>query len=149
MDPPYEPGNVDKPTTERVPPRERFAHDAVQFDLHSAALQLESEHDEGQHGHRQVALYKHEKTTIALFRFEKGGGLPDHRAQGTVIIQVIEGNIALEVAGEEHSLKSGGLMVLAPGVKHDVKAFENTLMLLTVCLDGSRISAVQKEEITP
>ena len=129
------------PATERVPPRERFAHEAVQFDLHSAALQLESEHDEGKFGHRQVALYKHEKTTIALFRFEKGGGLPEHRAQGTVIIQVIEGNIALEVAGENRSLKCGGLMVLAPGVAHDVRAVEKTLLLLTVCLEREKSSS--------
>ena len=132
------PAKPDEPKTERTPPRERFAPDALQFDLASAARQLSAEHDEGQFGHRQVALYKHEKTTIALFRFEKGGGLPQHKTPGTVIIQVLDGNLTLEVEGKDHALASGGLLVLAPGVPHNVRAETMTLMLLTVCLDGSR-----------
>lgn len=127
----------DERSTERTPPSERFAPDALQFDLTSAALQLAAEHDKGQSGHRQVALYKHEKTTIALFRFEKGGEMPPHKAPGTVIIQVLEGDLTLDVEGNEHALVAGGLLVLAPGVLHNVKAEAVTLMLLTVSLDGT------------
>jgi len=121
--------------TERTPPRERFAPDAIQFDLRATAAQLETESGEGQSGHRQIALYKHDKATLALFRFEQGGRMPAHRARGTVIVQVIEGKLSLDVAGEGHVLEAGGVLVLASGVEHDVHALEATLMLLTVCLD--------------
>lgn len=121
--------------SERTPPRERFASGVVQFDLRTTAAQLEAECDEGQSGHRQVALYKHEKSTIALFRFERGGRMPSHRAKGTVIIQVIDGKLKLDVGGVEHLLEAGGVLVLASSVQHDVDALETTLMLLTVCLD--------------
>ena len=120
--------------SERTPPRERFAPNALQFDLSLAASQLEAEQDRGQCGHRQVVLYKHEKATIALFRFEKGGSMPEHKAPGTVFIQVLEGKMWLDVVGKRHLLEAGGMLVLAPGVLHDVKAEEKTLMLLTVCL---------------
>jgi quercetin dioxygenase-like cupin family protein len=121
--------------SERTPPRERFAGGAVQFDLKATAEQLEAESREGHSGHRQIALYKHEKSTIALFRFEKGGAMPDHKAKGTVFVQVLEGKLTLRVEGSEHVLEAGGLLVLAPGVEHDVNAHETTVMLLTVCLD--------------
>jgi quercetin dioxygenase-like cupin family protein len=61
--------------------------------------------------------------------------MPPHRAKGTVIIQVIEGKLALDVVGVEHFLEAGGVLVLGPGVQHDVNALEKSLMLLTVCLD--------------
>src|SRR5665213_3167719 len=102
--------------SERIPPRERFARDTLQFDLRLAASQLESEVDKGQSGHRQVVLYKHEKATIALFRFEKGGSMPEHKAPGSVFIQVIEGKMEFDVAGKRHLLEAGGMLVLAPGV---------------------------------
>lgn len=123
-------------TSERIAPRDRFASGVVQVDLRATAAQLAAECKEGKSGHRQIALYKHEKATIALFRFEAGGRMREHRANGTVVIQVIDGRLSLNVAGVVHSLAAGGLLVLAPGIEHDVEAHEMTLMLLTVCLDS-------------
>lgn len=136
MDKPEQISGSEDSKSERTPPRDRFASAVVQFDLRATAAKLEAESDGGQSGHRQIALYKHEKATIALFRFESGGRMPPHQAKGTVVIQVIEGHLTLEIAGEAHSLHAGAVLVLAPGVQHDVQAHETTLMLLTVCLDG-------------
>ena len=120
--------------SERTPPRERFAADALQFDLLAEAAKLEGE-DGGSHsGHRQVTLYKHEQATVALFRFERNGSLPKHKAPGTVFIQVLEGNIEFDVEGSVKTVAAGGLLALAPGARHDVRALEPSVMLLTVCL---------------
>ena len=134
MDRPDRLQRVEPSQSNRVPPRERFAPDAIQFDLRMAAVQLDAEPDTGQFGHRQVALYKYEKATIALFRFEKGGSMQTHKAPGTVFIQVIEGKMTLDVSGTKHHLEAGGMLVLAPGIQHDVQAEERSLMLLTICL---------------
>ncbi len=119
--------------SERVPPRGRFALDVLQFDLKAEATVLAHEQHASQLGHRQVALYKCDQVTAALFRFDKGGFLRQHKANGTVLIQVIEGALSLMVAGEKHKLCVGGLLVLAPEVMHDVHAEEQSVMLLTVC----------------
>ena len=119
---------------ERVPPQERFAHDILKFDLRAVAAKLAGEHNATNRGHRQIALYKLKQVTAALFCFDKGGSMPQHKADGTVLIQVIEGNITLKVGGEDVTLDAGGLLVLAPGTLHEVLANEETIMLLTVCL---------------
>jgi len=122
--------------SERTPPRERFAHDWIQFDLHKESEALASEPREGHLGHRQIALYKHGGASASLFRFKRGGSMPEHKTEdGTVCIQVIEGRISLTMKGEKHSLETGGLLVLAPGIPHDVLAEQDSVMLLMVCLD--------------
>ncbi len=119
---------------ERTPPRERFANDCTQFDLKQEAEALAAECHQGQFGHRQISLYKHGKASVSLFRFEQGGLMREHKAIGTVCIHVIEGRITLTANGEQHTLEAGGLLVLAPGIQHDVSAEQDSVMLLTVCL---------------
>ena len=58
----------------------------------------------------------------------------EHKANGTVCIHVIKGKITLTIQGEKHALETGGLLVLAPGIPHDVLAEQDSVMLLTVCL---------------
>jgi quercetin dioxygenase-like cupin family protein len=123
------------PETERTPPAERFADDVIAFDLVSELEKLLQEDNPGQRGHRQVALYKQGHATIALFHFDPGGSLPEHHAPGTVFIQCLTGEIRVSVSGEPKPLRRGGLLVLAPGVRHDVRATEASTMLLTVCME--------------
>jgi len=123
------------PETERIPPAERFADDAIVLDLVSELEKLLSEEHPGRNGHRQVALYKQGHATIALFHFDAGGAIPVHKAAGTVFIQCLSGEIRVSVSGEPKPLRRGGLMVLAPGVSHDVQAPEASTMLLTVCME--------------
>lgn len=120
--------------SERTPPRERFAHDCIQFDLKQETDALAAECHQGQFGHRQIVLYKHGSASVSLFRFEQGGLMREHKANGTVCIHVTEGKIALTVKSEKHSLEAGDLLVLAPGIPHDVFAEQDSVMLLTVCL---------------
>ncbi len=116
-----------------VPPRDRFANEVLQFDLIAEAATLAKEQHPGQPGHRQVALYKLDHVTVALFRFEKGGCLRQHKAKRVVLIQLVEGRLSVVAAGENYSLRAGGLLVLAPQVPHDVEAEEESTMVLTGC----------------
>ncbi len=77
----------------RTPPRERFAATVVPLDLEAAAASLAAESHQGQSGHRQIALYKSHHTTLALFVFESGGSMPEHTAEGLVIIQALKGRL--------------------------------------------------------
>jgi quercetin dioxygenase-like cupin family protein len=121
-------------TTERMPPVERFQPATIHFDLAAEVIRLNSEIDGGQSGHRQVALYKRETATIALFQFEAGGYMREHQAPGTVFVQVLKGKLSLSAEGHKYTLSDGGLIVFAPGTLHDVFAEEPSVMLLTVCL---------------
>ena len=122
----------------REPPVERFAADQHAFDVRGEIEVLRAEHAPSAKGHRQKTLYKRDGATIALFLFERGGGLNPHKTNGTVTIHVISGRMRIGTPGlnppGEHILSTDQLVVLAPNVQHDVHALEDSMMLLQVHL---------------
>lgn len=120
----------------RVAPQERFAPEEGEFDLEAASQALWNEANSGQHGHRQMALFRHGPATLALYCFEAGASLPDHSVDGPVIIQVLEGEIIVRTEHKEHKLPAGRMLRLAPGVTHNAEASTRSRMLLTICIEG-------------
>lgn len=120
--------------TSREPARDRFAPCELLLDFNSAADKLLAELNSGQNGHRQIALYKTNHTTIALFAFEAGGRMPQHRARGTVVIHVLSGKLQVSTPDAKHALSGGQALVLTADVPHDVVAEEPSQMLLTVAM---------------
>ena len=118
----------------RAHPEERFAPAAQAFDLETAARELQSEPSVAAPGRRQKTLYRYGNASLALFLFEAGAGLKEHRAAGTVFIQVLSGRLTVQAQGERHVLPAGRVLVMAPDVPHDVQAEEESRMLLSVSL---------------
>ena len=127
---------ADSSDRQRTHPDERFAPSAQAFDLESAARELSSESNTGVHGHRQKTLYRFGNTTLALFLFDAGARMREHRAAGTVFIQVLQGRLTVQAENERHDLEAGRVLVMSPNVPHDVFAEEASQMLLTVSLVG-------------
>lgn len=125
----------------RPHPDERFKSPQHLIDLERAARELSAEEPApsgpAQHGHRQKTLYRHGSLTIALFLFDAGAGLAEHQAEGVVTIQVLQGRISISAEDQQHTLTAGRMLVLAPGVRHDVRAEQPTRMLLTVSMEAS------------
>ncbi len=122
----------------REHPVSRFEGDVHFFDLNTAAQNLNEELHSSTRGHRQIALYHYGSVTQVLFAFDEGGGLEEHSANGVVSIHVLNGRLAVSAGGEDHELQSGQVLMLAPGVRHDVRALESSNMLLTVHLHGAK-----------
>ena len=121
-------------TALREHPDIRFADPIQLFDLRKIADDLAREPIDTPNDHNQIALYKRDLVTTALFSFEKGGTLPEHSAVGTVFIQVVEGTLTVNVEGNPQRVEAGQLLVLAPDIPHDVVAEVPSIMLLTVSL---------------
>lgn len=121
----------------REHPEQRFHPPQIKIDLDSVAATLRAEPAAEHRPHCQETLYRHGPLTIALFLFERGASMPQHVAEGVVTVQVLEGRLTMTAEGQVHDLPAGSLLILAPGVQHDVQASEPTKMLLTVCLEGS------------
>lgn len=122
----------------REHPVSRFEGDVHFFDLNEAVAGLQREAHPGREGHRQIALYHYGSVTQVLFAFDEGGALEEHSANGVVSIHVLNGTLAVNAGGENHELQSGQVLMLAPGVRHDVRALESSNMLLTVHLHGAK-----------
>jgi quercetin dioxygenase-like cupin family protein len=115
-------------------PVERFAGAIHVFDLPAMAGKLRREPDEPSDGHRQITLFHEGDLAIVLFDFEAGGLFSDHEANGDVTIYVVAGELEVTTPEAKHRLPAGGLIVLAPGVRHDVTARVASQMLLMVHL---------------
>lgn len=118
----------------RPHPETRFSPPHIEIDVNAIVKRLRSEPQTGEAGHRQETLYKSYGLTIALFLFERFTGLPEHRAAGVVNMHVLRGQLKITVEDQAHELRSGQMLVLAPGLKHAVAAEEESEMLVTVCL---------------
>lgn len=118
----------------RPPPSERFAGPEHRIDLQSTLEALRREPHDGSDKHRQITVFHKGPLRLVLFAFEPGGGLPSHRAPGSVVIHTLRGRIQVKTLNESYELATGQVLMLDPEVVHDVTAAEQSDMLLTISL---------------
>ena len=72
---------------------------------------------------------------VTLTALKAGTRLREHRAAGWVSIQATEGHLRVHLSKREVDLPAGRVVVLEPGVTHDVEAVDvESAFLLTVAL---------------
>ncbi len=121
----------------RQAPVDRFAGAEHVYDLAGIAAQLRAEPHPATDGHRQMTIARHGSVALVLFDFEADGRLVDHVAGGLVTIHVLAGGIEVKTPDGHHELGAGTVLVLAPGVKHDLHASVPSQVLLTVHLEDN------------
>ena len=119
----------------RRAPVERFAGPEHRYDLAELAVQLRAEPHPATDGHRQMTIAHHGPVALVLFDFEADGRLVNHLADGLVVIQALIGQIDVRTSEANHRLDAGSLLVLSPGVAHDLHASVPSQVLLTVHLE--------------
>jgi quercetin dioxygenase-like cupin family protein len=112
----------------------RLEGSATLLDLTAELEKLKAEPDESVAGHRQITLFKGHNSTVAAFAFEAGGGMREHSAPGVVTVHVLRGQLDINVPGETIHVAANNVLVIPPGMRHDVRAVEATEMLLTISL---------------
>ncbi len=125
----------------REHPRERFAEAERLLDLDRQFDELLDEPHGPVDGHRQIAVAHRRGMTLVLFYFERGGHMPDHEVDGAVTIHVLDGDLEIHTDERAHRVENGQMLILEPGVTHDVEAHTDSKMLLTVAVepdDGER-----------
>lgn len=127
-------GDQSHPGRLREAPDERFAGDEHIFDLAREAARLRGEQHPVKHGHRQIVLFREDPVSLVLFDFEAGGMLPGHVADGVVTIHTISGSVEVRAGDTTHVVPSGSVLVLRPGVSHDLAAAVASRVLVTVHL---------------
>jgi quercetin dioxygenase-like cupin family protein len=116
----------------RQHPKDRLASPVQLVDLGQAAARLRSESHSPVAGHRQLTLVRHGPVTLILFVFEANGFIKEHRAEGEVIVHVLDGGLRVTADYDVHQLGPGALLAIAPGLAHSVLAEKPTEMLLTI-----------------
>jgi quercetin dioxygenase-like cupin family protein len=85
-------------------------------------------------GHRRqsVTLAREAGVSLVMMAMEAGDAINEHSAPGVVTVHVLRGQAAVTAGDEEAELRSGELVMLQPGVRHDVRAAEQAVVLLTI-----------------
>ena len=77
-------------------------------------------------------VLKREKGNITIFAFGEGQGLSEHTSPFDALVQAIEGEAEITVAGKPIALKAGEVVLLPAEKPHAVKATTRFKMLLTM-----------------
>jgi len=70
--------------------------------------------------------------SITLFAFDKGEGVSTHTAPGDAMLQVLDGEAAVNINGKEMTVHAGQVVVMPANVPHSVTGIVRFKMLLTV-----------------
>ena len=79
-----------------------------------------------------VTVVKTTNLSIVLTAIKKGGTLCGHALEGPFTLQVLSGGVQFGVAGETRTLAAGTLIALDKAVPHDIRALEESELLLTI-----------------
>lgn len=73
--------------------------------------------------------------TVTAFAFDAGQGLSEHTAPFDALVQMLDGEAEITVAGETLQLTAGEAAILPANVPHALAATERFKMLLTMIRD--------------
>jgi quercetin dioxygenase-like cupin family protein len=77
-------------------------------------------------------LVEKETGTVTLFAFAAGQALSEHTAPFDALVQVVEGQAEIRIAGRSYLVKEGELLVMPAHQSHALKALTPFKMLLTM-----------------
>jgi len=77
-------------------------------------------------------LLKADDLRLMLIVMESGAKMKEHHAAGTVSIHAVRGTLCVHLGERAEDLHEGQVLTLAPGIKHDVEAREDSAFLLTI-----------------
>jgi quercetin dioxygenase-like cupin family protein len=70
--------------------------------------------------------------TVTLFAFAAGQGLSEHTAPFDAMVNVIDGDAEVTIAGHLFRLKSGDFIIMPAGKPHALRALNRFKMVLTM-----------------
>lgn len=77
-------------------------------------------------------IAKNDAGNVSLFAFDKGQNLSEHTAPFDALVQLIEGNARVIIAGKEYLMKDGEIIIMPANILHAVEAIEKFKMMLTM-----------------
>lgn len=111
--------------------------DVLVFDLGEERERASDQEIIGRSGRNARTLMKSGSLRATLIVLGAGGGIPEHHAEGPILVQPLEGRIDFTIAGETHDLGPGQLLSAGPGVPHAVRSEAGATFLLIVSQPSS------------
>jgi quercetin dioxygenase-like cupin family protein len=77
-------------------------------------------------------VIKQETGSVTLFAFDAGQELSEHTTPHDALVQLVDGEAAITIAGRQYRLRAGDMIVMPGHQPHAVKALSRFKMLLTM-----------------
>jgi len=81
-----------------------------------------------------TTLVRAERVEVIRLVVPAGKEISEHKAKGELVVQCLEGRVALTALGKTQTLEAGTLLYLPAGEPHTVKGIEGGSLLLTILL---------------
>ncbi len=78
------------------------------------------------------AVIKREAGNVTLFAFDAGQELSEHTTPYDALVQVVDGEAAITVAGRPYRVRAGDMILMPAHQPHALKAVSRFKMLLTM-----------------
>ena len=75
-------------------------------------------------------IIRQEKGTVTIFAFDEGQGLSEHTAPFDALVQVLDGEAEISLAGSPQLVKEGQMIIMPAHKPHALKAVKRFKMLL-------------------
>ncbi len=69
---------------------------------------------------------------VSLFAFDEGEGLSEHTSPFDALVQVLEGETEITIAGQPRRVQTGELILMPANQPHALKAVKRFKMILTL-----------------
>jgi len=70
--------------------------------------------------------------TVTLFSFDKGEGLSEHTAPFDALVQILDGEAEISIAGKPRLVKAGELIIMPAKIPHALRAVKRFKMMLVM-----------------
>lgn len=106
------------------------------FDLEAQLAELEREESYRRSGRAGRTLAKSGRLRVTLVAMAAGNLIGTHQADSPMTLQVLRGHILYRTNDKEQELRAGELLFFGPGDAHDIRATEESALLITLSAVG-------------
>ncbi|HSJ06790.1 MAG TPA: cupin domain-containing protein [Longimicrobiales bacterium] len=108
----------------------------MSFDLQPLVRELRQDESYARSGRLGRTLAKSGRLRLTLVTLNAGIEVGTHHADSPMTIQLLEGRLGFRVEGNDHELRAGQVLFFGPGDAHDIRAMEESALLLTLSAIG-------------
>lgn len=105
---------------------------SVHIDLNAFRDQIKSEITWQKNDRNAITVFKNDTMRLVLVALHKNAVMDEHATDGTINIQLLEGQIEFTTPDKTQALKKDQIVALNGGIPHSLKALEESVFLLTL-----------------
>lgn len=106
------------------------------FDLRKQLQALRAEDAYTRSGRAGRTLAKSGRFRLTLVAMAAGNEIGTHQSDSPMTLHVLEGAIHFRAGDAEHDLRAGQVLFFGPGDAHDIRASEESALLITLSAVG-------------